>query len=257
MVSPTRSITLINSRLDLIGFFTRKRLRTISIIIPTLNEVDNLHTLLSFFRNHPNYPQIEVIVVDGGSTDGTLESVSAFNEVRIFKTNASRPVQMNFGAGKAVHDLLYFVHADVRLPHTFYQDLISATDHFQAGCYRYRFDSKNPLLRINGFFSRFPMMWCRGGDQTLFINRKLFDNLGGFNEDFCVMEDFDLICRIKKVTPFHIIPKNIQVSARKYEQNSYFKVQWANLSAFRMYRKGEQPEKIRQFYKKKLGLMDY
>lgn len=230
----------------------------VSIIIPTLNEEDYIRSLVCFLSNHADSDDFEVIVVDGGSTDHTLNVIADFEEVRILHSDvASRPVQMNLGARHASHDLLYFVHADVRLPHSFYHDLKAAVKHYDIGGYRYRFDSTNWLLRFNAFFTRFPMMWCRGGDQTLFIKRTLFEQLNGFDEYFTVMEDFDLIKRAKKLTPFCIIPKNVIVSARKYHHNNYLKVQLTNLKAFRMFKNGEHPEKIRQFYKKTLNLADY
>ncbi|MAE87760.1 MAG: hypothetical protein CMB80_33810 [Flammeovirgaceae bacterium] len=101
------------------------------------------------------------------------------------------------------------------------------------------------------------MMWCRGGDQTLFITRSLFDKLQGFDEYYCVMEDFDLLRRAKEIAKYHIIQKEVVVSARKYTDNGYLKVQLANLNAFRMFNRGEDPQKIRSYYKLALGLKDY
>jgi len=230
----------------------------ISIIIPTLNEVANIRRLCAFLCNHQANDHFEIIVVDGGSSDGTIDSISDLKKVTILNSHiASRAVQMNLGAANASFDVLYFVHADVILPYTFYADLQQALVNYQVGSYRYRFDSTKWLLRINGYFTRFSMLWCRGGDQTLFIQRSLFDQLGGFDEYFSVMEDFDLIRRAKKLTHFHIIPKEVIVSARKYEHNHYLRVQWANMQAFRMYRNGVKPEVIRHFYKESLKLAAY
>lgn len=229
----------------------------LSIIIPTLNEAENIASLVAFFREHPAHEALEVIVVDGGSTDGTPELAKQAGAKVLQSELASRPIQLNLGAKASNADLLYFVHADVRLPSSFYQDIQNATQNYEVGCYRYQFDSSHPLLKINSFFSRFPMMWCRGGDQTLFIKRALFEKLGGFNEYYCVMEDFDLIRRAKAITPFYIIPKSIRVSARKYAHNPYLHVQLTNLRAFRMFRKGVPPAEIRSYYKKALRLVDY
>ena len=164
---------------------------------------------------------------------------------------------MNLGAKQAMGDVFYFVHADVQLVSSFVEDIERALQTCEAGCYRYVFDSNHALLKINAFFTRFPMMWCRGGDQTLFITRNLFEQLGGFDEYFEVMEDFDLIRRIKVHTRFHIIPKSVTASARKYEHNSYLKVQWVNLKAFRMFKRGVTPAEIRKYYKQALNLGHY
>ncbi|MEQ9299404.1 MAG: TIGR04283 family arsenosugar biosynthesis glycosyltransferase [Cyclobacteriaceae bacterium] len=230
----------------------------LSIIIPTYFEEDNIGELLDFLTQHPNHDQSEIIVVDGGSKDDTLAIISKYSSVRLVQSEvASRPVQMNLGAANATGEVLYFVHADVRLPHSFLEDINESISSFPAGVYKYQFNSPRWLLKINAYFTRFPMMWCRGGDQTLYITRALFEQLGGFDDYFCVLEDFDLLTRIKAVTPFAIMPGEVIVSARKYAHNNYFKVQWANLMAFRKYRKGVNPIEIRQFYKHTLGLKHY
>ena len=81
--------------------------------------------------------------------------------------------------------------------------------------------------------------------------------LGGYDEYYCVMEDFDLIARAKEITDYYIIPKDVIVSARKYTGNNYMKVQLTNLKAFKMYNKGVEPRRIRKYYKEALGLKDY
>ncbi|WP_421879408.1 TIGR04283 family arsenosugar biosynthesis glycosyltransferase [Marinoscillum sp.] len=230
----------------------------LSIIIPTLNEADTIGQLLDLLTTHGQRKSFEIIVVDGGSQDGTLELVTSYSGVSLIRTEkASRAHQMNKGAKSAKSDLLYFVHSDVVLPDSFYEDIQLALSSSFYGGYRYQFDSGTPLLKVNAFFTRFPMMWCRGGDQTLYITRSLFDKLGGFDEYYCVMEDFDLLRRAAQIAKYHIIQKDVIVSARKYHGNGYFKVQLANLNAFRMFNRGEDPQKIRSYYKLALGLKDY
>ena len=79
---------------------------------------------------------------------------------------------------------------------------------------------------------------CRRGDQSLFIKKELFDELGGYDDELKIMEDYDFIKRAKKEFLFKVIPKNILVSARKYQNNSYLKVNLANLIVFWMYTLG-------------------
>lgn len=230
----------------------------LSIIIPTLNENLNIPRLLDQLTTNKDHEHYEVIVVDGGSTDGTIQQVEKYPSVRLIHSEkCSRASQMNLGAANALYDVLYFVHADLILPDTFYQDIQRALGKSYYGGYRYQFDSGTPLLKINSFFTRFPMMWCRGGDQTLYITRSLFDKLNGFDEYYCVMEDFDLLRRARDIAKYHIIQKDVIVSARKYDANSYLKVQLANLRAFRMFNNGVEPQKIRSYYKLALGLKDY
>ena len=227
----------------------------ISVIIPTFNEDQNIGQLVEFILIHGQDSVAEVIVVDGNSTDSTVE-VAAKARARVLHcATKSRAAQMNLGAGEATGDILYFVHADVKLVDSFVNDIKDAlTSGFDAGCYRYQFDSKKSILKINAYFTRFNRIMCRGGDQTLFIKRDVFEELGRFDERFVIMEDYDFIQKIQKRYKFRIIPKSILVSDRKYHSNSWLRVQLANLTIFIMYLSGVPPQKMARYYKK---LLDY
>ncbi|SNS75702.1 transferase 2, rSAM/selenodomain-associated [Ekhidna lutea] len=227
----------------------------VSIIIPTLNEEQYIGSLLDFLSKHQAGDRFEVIVVDGGSSDGTLGIVKERQIHHITASPPSRAHQMNEGAKLAKGDILYFVHADTKLLPTFIDDIQDAVNQgFNSGCYRFKFDSpQNILLHINGFFTRFPFTWCRGGDQTLFITRNAFETLGGFDEHYVIMEDYDLLERIAEAEiSFKVLPKSVKVSPRKYQKNSYLKVQLTNLKAMKMYKRGVEPMEIRKFYTEEL-----
>ncbi|MGM0946271.1 MAG: TIGR04283 family arsenosugar biosynthesis glycosyltransferase [Bacteroidota bacterium] len=226
----------------------------ISVIIPTLHEIQNLQELIPLLQEElKNYPH-EIIVIDGGSKDESATFCRQNGVLFESSGRSSRAVQMNLGAKLASGDMLYFVHADTRPLKGFYNDILKAVEKGAlVGCYRYRFDSENFLLKINGLFTRFNGLFSGGGDQTLYIHRSIFKELGGFNEEYCIMEDFELVRRIKKRFRFHIIPRSIRVSARKYDQNSWFKVQWANLMAFTYFIQHRDPKEIRQLYHKMLN----
>ncbi|HYI79192.1 MAG TPA: glycosyl transferase, partial [Chryseolinea sp.] len=123
----------------------------------------------------------------------------------------------------------------------------------QAGCYRFKFDSSKFMLRFNSYCTRFKGIMCRGGDQTLFITKTLFLKLGGFNEYYTIMEDYDLIQRIREHAKFKIIPENVLVSARKYEKNSWLRVQSANFIVFMMYFLKKHPSQMKEAYRKMLN----
>tara|TARA_R110002124_G_scaffold48026_4_gene142182 strand:+ start:1532 stop:2239 length:708 start_codon:yes stop_codon:yes gene_type:complete len=210
----------------------------ISIIIPTYNEEKTIPDLLDHLsKGIVNLRDAEILVVDGGSSDRTVEVASGLGFRCFLSDRKGRAAQMNVGAEDAKGDILYFVHADTFPPASFVDDINQAlSEGFKSGCYRYQFDRyPNPLLKINAYCTRFDRIMCRGGDQTLFITRNLFNKLGGFREDFSIMEDYDLIQKIQKVTTFKIIQKDATVSSRKYDENGYFKVQIANLIIFLMY----------------------
>ncbi len=226
----------------------------ISIIIPTINESATIQGLVQSLLLHARN-EVEVLVCDAGSTDNTPELAMLAGAKVIMSKIRGRAAQMNDGALAAQGDILYFVHADVKVHSDYETDIYQAVrEGFDLGCYRYQFNSKHLLLKINAFFTRFDRIWCRGGDQTLFITRACFDALNGFRSDFSIMEDYDLILRARQCYSFKIIPKNVIVSARKYETNSYLRVQWANLTMMRMWKKGVSQSEMTDTYRK---LLDY
>ena len=229
--------------------------KRLSIIIITLNEAEHigrlLHHLIVLVEGEE---RVEVLLVDGGSDDDTCAIATAMG-VRVLRCpHSGRAVQMNYGAQHSSGEILYFVHADSLPPNGFLEDIrMAVLDGYPIGCFRFRFDSKKLLLCVNSYFTRFDRMWCRGGDQTLFITRALFDELGGYDESFLIMEEYDLMARARKKASFKIIPKDVLVSARKYAHNGYLKVQLANFVVFNMYRFGVKQERMRRWYKRMLG----
>ncbi len=226
----------------------------VSVIIPTLNEARHIGGLVSFIRKAGGESVAEVIVVDAQSTDGTAEVARHAGAVLLVSDVPSRAVQMNLGARYATGDVLYFVHADVKIVPSFVEDITRAVAAgWSAGCYRFAFDSNKMILKINSYFTRFDRMMCRGGDQTMFVIREVFDKLHGFDTDFTIMEEYEFIGRLRKHYTFGIIPKSVKVSARKYETNSWLRVQVANLTAFMMFFLKRKPSSIKAFYKRMLN----
>lgn len=228
----------------------------ISVIIPTLNEAQNLERLIPYLKQDCKTTALaEIIVVDGGSQDNTIE-ISKKLGVKVLKSpKKGRAAQMNYGANFAKGTVLYFIHADVIPPKDCFQNIITTLQNgYAAGCFTYQFDSKKWLLKINAFFTQFTPIWCRGGDQTLFVKKVIFEALGGYRNDFQIMEDYDLIKKLQENYSFKIIKNNVIVSARKYDTNSYLKVQWANFTVFRMYNQGASQDEMVATYKR---LLDY
>ncbi len=232
--------------------------KEVSIIIPTLNEAEHINQLLVRLRQGATDLICEVIVVDGGSTDATCAISRAFSEVRVLPYDASaercRATQMNLGAKVARGNVLWFVHADC-LPPLDYADRLffALTGGCQLGGFAFEFDASGMLLRLNSWFTRFNWSFTLGGDQTLLVDRAVFDALGGYNPEFVIMEEYDFIDRAHAMgVQYHRFAGTVRVSARKYRENSWFKVQLANLKAFRSYRRGKSPGLIREEYFKAL-----
>jgi rSAM/selenodomain-associated transferase 2 len=229
-------------------------MQSISIIIPTLNEAENIGQIIDYLQQNAGASLLEIIVVDAQSADDTEGVARQHGATVIQSLKRSRAAQMNAGAAVAKGAILYFVHADCYPPTSYLSDIVEAINAgFPMGCYRYRFNSKAVLLKINAFFNRFEPLVCRGGDETLFIERAIFNQLNGFDESFCIMEEYDFIRRARQQFKFKIIPKYAVVSARKYETNSWWRVQRANAKVFSMFRKGVAPEEMAATYKRMLN----
>jgi rSAM/selenodomain-associated transferase 2 len=227
----------------------------LSIIIPTYNEAATIGRLVADLRRYAPASAVEILVVDAASPDGTAAAAHQAGATVLQSPRPGRAAQMNHGARQASGEVLYFVHADVGIHPDYVATIAAAVARgHAAGCYRFRFDSRHPLLRINSYGTRFKGIMSRGGDQTLFITRTLFEQLGGFNERFVIMEDFEIIQRIRRVASFFIVPQEVVVSARKYETNSWLRVQLANLTAFSLFFLRVPPPRIARTYK---ALLNY
>lgn len=221
----------------------------LSIVIPALNEAEHLRRLLPYLRANAWGYSFEILVADAMSTDDTAAVVLQQDVRLVLCQQRNRAAQMNAGAGGAQGNALYFVHADTVPPPSFAADIVAEVAAGTVmGCYRYRFDSPSRLLRLNAYFTRFQRLWCQGGDKTLFIRHDVFESMGGYDERFVTMEECDFLRKAMKKYPLCILPKDVIVSARKYDHNSWPRVQLANAGAFLLFRLGVNPRHIRRFY---------
>ena len=153
----------------------------ISVIIPTLNEAANIKKLVTHLLKHGGKDLHEIIVSDGGSSDNTTQlAINAGAKVVLSEVKGGA-VQMNLGAKHATGYILYFVHADTLPPIEFITAIQQAVlRNKKAGCFRFRFDSDKKLLAINSYLTRFNGIFSGGGDQSLYIEKGLFKELGSF-----------------------------------------------------------------------------
>lgn len=199
----------------------------ISIIIPALNERENLAVLLAGLGPAPD---LETIVVDGGSTDGTRQVAARFPHVRTLTTPPGRGLQMNAGALASRGELLVFLHADTCLGAAHLQTLrLAARDPgFAAGAFEFRL---MPELRAFRVISWAVNCRCRlfglpYGDQALTVRRNLFFRVGGFAHRR--PEDLDLVLRLRKHTRLRLLEPPVPTSGRRWLAEGYFRTTWRN-----------------------------
>jgi rSAM/selenodomain-associated transferase 2 len=227
---------------------------TISIIIPTYNEAENIGKLVSYLKEHSKAGVVDLIISDGESTDDTIRIAQGAGATAVVSKEKGRAAQMNFGASLAKGDVLYFLHADCFPPTTYAADIQAAIGNgYDLGRYRTKFNTRKMILRLNAWFTRFDLFVCMGGDQTLFIRRSLFEALQGFRADMKIMEEFEFCQRARRHGRYKILPGKALISDRKYNTNSWLQVQRANAKVISLYKKGASQQEMLDAYRQMLS----
>lgn len=241
----------------------------ISIIIPVLNEEKNIRKLLVHLNESCSKTNInDIILVDGGSNDNTIEIINNVSsstiersqirglestqpEILLLHSEKGRAKQMNHGAKKASGTILYFLHADSFPPKYFDEFIISEVKKGnKAGCFRMQFDDNHWWLRLASWLTQFSWRACRGGDQSQFITRDLFNAIGGYDENYIIYEDNILINELFKRKQFVVINKKLKTSARLYKKHGVWRLQYHFWAIYIKKWFGASAEELFTYYKK-------
>ena len=229
-------------------------MNSLSVIIPVFNEAQNIKRLLDYLieNKHDDVPT-EVIVVDGGSRDGSVEIVSEIasknKDIHILKSEKGRAKQMNMGAKKAKYKILYFLHADTFPPKN-YNKIISKHigNGASSGCFKMKFDSQHWWLVISGWLTHFNLKICRGGDQSLFVTKEVFNKLNGYDESYLIYEDNHFIAKLYKQHKFIVLPYWVTSSARRYKSNGVWQLQYHFLIIHLKWYFGASAKQLENYY---------
>ncbi len=225
----------------------------ISVIIPALNEAHNIADTMASIGHEKNR---EVIVVDGGSIDNTI-SIARTLGAKVIQGSSPRFRQMNQGADAASKDILLFLHADTLLPENFDRHVLCALMHpgVSAGAFELRIDSPVPSLRfverVTNWRSRCLKMPY--GDQAIFMFSKVFHEMGGF-PNIPIMEDFELIRRLRKKGDVVTLPQPVTTSSRRWLNHGVLKTTLINQLVVLSYFMGISPDTIARLYRRDKGI---
>lgn len=233
----------------------------ISIIIPVLNEAAIILKLLQYLIHKADSSTNikEIIVVDGGSRDDSKILIDSFAKsqavnIRFLTSSKGRARQLNCGAKESIGEILYFLHADTFPPIAYDSLIINEVKNGNfAGCFRMKFDDNHWWLKLLGWMTRFKSKKCRGGDQSQFITKSLFEQIDGYDESYIVYEDNDLVDRLFAINQFVIIPQNIITSARRYREIGIWRLQYHFLNIHIKKWMGASSEELYQYYKNRVA----
>jgi rSAM/selenodomain-associated transferase 2 len=192
----------------------------LSIVIPVLNESANIHAALSRLADYGRRG-VEVIVVDGGSTDGTARIASTL-AAPVIAAPRGRARQMNAGAAAASGDAFLFLHCDCVLPHDADRLVLDALAQPAAmwGRFDVRIEGRHPLLRVIAALmsARSRLTGIATGDQAIFVRRDAFERAGRF-PDISLMEDIAFSKAMKRISRPLCLRAKVTTSGRRWEKN--------------------------------------
>ena len=224
----------------------------ISIIIPTINEANNLPLLLSDLSIIQK--QGEILIVDCGSKDSTIDIANIYG-AKIFKSKErNRGLQLDVGAKNSKGEWLIFLHADTRLTHDWFKKIKSVLKGDKKFIYYFKFkiNNKKIIYRLLEILVNFRSQFFKQpyGDQGLIIHRSIYFENNGFKK-IPIMEDLDFFKRLNNKKDLKQLNLPIFTSSRKWERTNIFIQALKNWNFRRRWLKGESTKSIYSDYYKK------
>lgn len=224
----------------------------LSVVIPTLNEQDHVVRCLESAQGLEagwDGP-VEVLVADGGSDDRTVE-LATIAGAAVLVTDPGRGVQLRTGVRASSGELVVMLHADTYLDPAAGTQLARAMGDAQIACgaFRQRIDAPGRWYRWleSGNAYRVTRWGLPYGDQAIFARREWLDEVGGLN-DLPIMEDVELMDRLRKRTKPVLLDGPLHVSARRWQRSGVIPRTARNWAMLAAYRAGVSPERLTRWY---------
>ena len=221
----------------------------ISIVVPVLNEADTIISFLQSIRSACS-TATEIIVVDGGSDDGTAALAAAFCD-RVVTSAKGRAMQLNAGAKQASGTIVCFLHADSSLPSQAGNLMCDALGSPVNGWGRFdvRLSGRHPMLRVIERLMnwRSRLTSIATGDQAMFMSRALFDEVGGFPE-IALMEDIAMSDRLKRHSAPRCLSQAVLTSSRRWEKHGILRTIVLMWKLRLLYFLGVDPARLARYY---------
>lgn len=221
----------------------------ISVVIPTYNEAGNIGRCIEAIGSEESHH--EIIVADGGSTDRTKEIAAEYPDVVVVDSDRGRGNQMNAGASAASGDVLLFLHADTILEAGWSCSMLESLEEGSVvgGAFTFAVDNPSWQYRLVEAWVQMRCAICRlpYGDQAIFIRRDVFRKLGGYR-DIPLMEDVDLVARMKAKGKISILRERAFTAARRWEDKGLIRTALTNQIMMMLYKFGVSPEKLFRLY---------
>lgn len=219
----------------------------VSIIVPILNEIELLPELMAHLQQWQR-KGCEVLLVDGGSHDGTLEAAEA-NGFRVLRSPCGRAKQMNAGASRAKGLALVFLHADTRLPADADRHIVTALELRPWGRFDVYITGHHWMLSVIAFFMNYRsrLTGIATGDQAIFIRKDAFIRVGGF-PDQPLMEDIEISKRLKKHDHPVCLRSQVATSGRRWLTRGIWSTIWLMWRLRFAYWRGEPAARIARLY---------
>ncbi len=224
----------------------------ISIIIPTINEANNLPLLLSDLSSIQK--EGEIIIVDCASEDKTIDIANIYGAKVFISKERNRGLQLDIGAKNSKGEWLIFLHADTRLTHDWFKKINSLLKGNKNIIYYFKFkiNHKKIIYRVLEILVNFRSKYFKKpyGDQGLIIHRTTYFKNNGFRK-IPLMEDVDFLRRLSNKKDLKQLNSPIFISSRKWERTNIFLQAIRNWHLRRRWLKGESLKSIYSDYYKK------